>query len=67
MSILWEQTSKKKFDRAIRNYNAKCFSELGVNKYAYYSDEHGRTVAKIDQELDIYELNVSIKKESTNV
>lgn len=52
----WEQTSEKKFDRAVRNHKATCTSKLGTGRYHTYYDEDSNPVARIDSELNVFEI-----------
>jgi len=59
MDSHFEQTSEKKFNRAINNHKAKCTDDLGAGRFANYYTEEGKLVARIDQSLSVFEILVN--------
>lgn len=55
----FEQTSEKKFIRVVNANAAVCTSELGSGRYSEYYAEDGVIVARIDHDLDVFEIAVN--------
>jgi len=64
MNEIWEQTSKKVFDRIIKKNNAKVSNSI-PGRYDWYYNKN-KAVARIDRNLSVYEININLKLQKSN-